>query len=382
MGAQDQYNAVVRMMAEAELDEASWPEASRRIDVGGGLVGSHLCVLRGESPDNAEFLFGRLYKRGEAHPELERTYVENYMAIDERLPRYFEMPDGVFSHVNALVPESVRRQSATYNEFLTPTGGGNSVIVHLAGPEGLHIAWSLVRDGQPEDWSTDQIEWIRGLLPHVRHFVLVRRMLASADGIRVRSLLDLQLGGRVGAILLDRWGRIQDANDRARDMLRAKDGLGDHGGFLFPSRKADTSRLRRLLARVLPGADGEAEGGSMGIHRRSAPPLALYATPMSGAFSDFGPGSVAALIMVADPLDKLEVDETQFPALLGLTPMQSRVAAFLTSGDTVQSISATLHLSPETVRWHIKQILGRLGLSRQADIIRLVLSTPGALKRR
>lgn len=208
MGAQDQFDGVVRLLAEAELDEARWPEAARQIDVGGGLIGNHLCVLRGESRNVAEFLFGRLYQHGEANPELERTYVESYMAVDERLPQFFDMPDGAFSHVNALVPESTRRQSATYNEFLTPTGAGNSVIVHLPAPEGSHIIWSLARAGQPDDWSSDQIEWFRGLLPHVRHFVQVRQMLASADKVRVRSLLDLQLGARVGAILLDRWGRI------------------------------------------------------------------------------------------------------------------------------------------------------------------------------
>lgn len=39
---------------------------------------------RGERRDNAEFLFGKLYKRGEPDEELERRYVEDYFAIDER----------------------------------------------------------------------------------------------------------------------------------------------------------------------------------------------------------------------------------------------------------------------------------------------------------
>ena len=369
-------------MAEAELDDARWPETSRLIDEGCGLMGNHLTILRGDSRNNAEFLFGRLYEHGVANDELERTYVENFFAVDERLPRYFDMADGALAHVDALVAESVRKRSATYNEFLAPSGGGNSLIVHLDGPEGLHIVWLLARAGKPNDWSSDQMERIRSLLPHVRHFVRVRQALAGADASRVRSMLDLLLNGRVSVFLLDSWGHIVEANDRARAMLSDRDGLCDHGGFLFPCCKTDTGRLRRLLAGVLPRAGGNPAGGSMQVHRHAGPPLALHATPMSGALSDVGPGSVAAVVIVADPLDKREIDEGRLAALLGLTPMQSRVAASLAGGGTVRSIAAAINRSPETVRWHIKQIMARFGLSRQGDIIRLVLSTPGVFKSR
>ena len=382
MGGQDQFDGIVSALAEAELDDAHWPEASRLIDDGCGLIGNHLAIIRGASPKDAEFLFGRLYEHGEANDELERTYVNDYFAVDERLPRYFDMPDGALAHVNALVTDSVRRTSATYNEFLAPTGGGNSLIVHLDGPEGLHIVWLLARAGKPDDWSCDQIDRITGLLPHVRHFVRVRQALAGADKSRVQSMLDVQLDGRVGVFLLDRWGHIVESNDHARAILGAHDGLTDHRGFLFPCCRTDTGRLRRLLARVLPRAGGNPEGGSMPVHRHAGPPLALHAIPVPGTLSDVGPGSVAAVIIVADPLDKPVIDESRLSALLGLTPMQSRVAASLASGGTVQSTAVAINRSPETVRWHIKQILARFGLSRQGDIVRLVLSTPGVFESR
>ncbi|MCY4563988.1 MAG: helix-turn-helix transcriptional regulator, partial [Gammaproteobacteria bacterium] len=374
--------SIVRALAEAELDDERWPEASRLIDDCCGLVGSHLAIIRGDSRDDAEFLFGRLYEHGVANDELERTYVENYFAVDERVPRYFEMPDGELTHVNALVTESVRKNSPTYNEFLAPTGGGNSLLVHLDEPEDLHVVWLLARAGKPDDWSSDQMERIVSLLPHVRHFVRVRQALAGADTLRVRSMLDLLPNGRVGVFLLDRWGHIVETNDRARAMLRARNGLSDHRGFLCPCCKTDTGRLRRLLARVLPRAGGNPVGGSMPIQRHGGPPLVLHATPMSGVLSEVGPGSVAAVIIVADPLDKPKIDEARLSALLGLTPMQSRVAASLASGGTVKSIAVAINRSQETVRWHIKQIMARFGLSRQGDIVRLVLSTPGVFESR
>ena len=109
-------------------------------------------------------------------------------AVDERVPRYFDMPDGALAHVNTPVTESVRKTSATYNEFLAPTGGGNSLIVHLDGPEGLYVVWLLARAGKPDDWSSNQLERVASLLPHMRRFVRVRQALAGADTSRVRSI--------------------------------------------------------------------------------------------------------------------------------------------------------------------------------------------------
>ena len=244
MGGEEQFDRIVPAVTGAGLDESQWPEASRLIDECCGLIGNHLTIIRGDSPKNAQFQFGRLYLHGEPNEELERTYVENYFAIDERLPRYFDLPDSAPVHVNTLVTEFVRRNSATYNEFLAPSGGGNSVMVRLVGPQGLNIIWLLARKGKPNDWSGDQIERAKSLLPHLRQFARVRQTLADADASRTRSMLDLLLNDRFGAILLDRWGRIVEANDRARNLLRRQEGLKDSRGFLTACRTADNVRLR------------------------------------------------------------------------------------------------------------------------------------------
>ena len=62
---------------------------------------------------------------------------------------------------------------------------------------------------------------------------------------------------------------------------------------------------------------------------------------------------------------------------LGLTPAQARVAAALASGGTAASIAAATHRTEAGVRWHIREALSRLRLSRQVDLVRVVLSTPG-----
>ena len=68
-------------------------------------------------------------------------------------------------------------------------------------------------------------------------------------------------------------------------------------------------------------------------------------------------------------------------AALGLTPAQSQIAVMLAEGRTVPEIARETGRRESTVRWHIKEIFARHGISRQAELIRLVLSLadiPGA----
>ena len=59
---------------------------------------------------------------------------------------------------------------------------------------------------------------------------------------------------------------------------------------------------------------------------------------------------------------------------LGLTPTESRIAAALASGSRVRDIAAATGSQETTIRWHIKRIFRKLGVDRQADLVRLVLS--------
>ena len=383
MDQRERFQRVVASLREAELDDARWSAASAHLDDACGLWGNHLAVIRGDRRDNAEFLFGKLYKRGEPDEDLERLYVEGYFAIDERFPRFFTMADGRLTHVDAMFNDRERAASPTYNDFLVPTGAGNSLNVRMAGPGGLHIVMSLVRPGDPTDWATPQVAMIRRLLPHVRHFVRVRQALADAGTGAVRAAAGALGAKRIGIVLLDRRGRIVEANDRARALLSANDGVRDRGGHLTASHGRDADMLAKLLAAALGRSIDDAEGGTMPVRRTGRPSLALHVSPLAAnSDADFGAiGGCAAMVLIVDPLDKPGVDAVRLAQALDLTPAQARVAAALAAGATVRSIAAASNRSEAVVRWHLNRMMAQLELAGQTDLVRLVLTTPGVFRR-
>jgi DNA-binding CsgD family transcriptional regulator len=62
----------------------------------------------------------------------------------------------------------------------------------------------------------------------------------------------------------------------------------------------------------------------------------------------------------------------------GLTRAEARVATRLAEGMTLPEIGAVLDIRPETVRTHLKRIYAKTGASRQAELVRLVLTLGGA----
>ena len=59
---------------------------------------------------------------------------------------------------------------------------------------------------------------------------------------------------------------------------------------------------------------------------------------------------------------------------LGLTPAESQVAVWLADGKSVRDIALTTGLTDGAIYWRLKQIYHKLPISRQVDLVRLVLS--------
>ena len=205
-----------------------------------------------------------------------------------------------------------------------------------------------------------------------------RQALAGAGALGASFARLLDTTG-LGIVQLDGRGRIVVANDRARDLLRSGDGLFDEDGFLYARRPEDNTSLQGLLARALPPFGGQGAGGSTMVRRSSAlPPLVLHVNPVGRQETDLRVWPVAAFVLVVDPASQTRIDPAVAAATLGLTGMESRVAVLLAQGMNVREVAAATGRKESTIRSHVKHMFAKHGLSRQAELVRLVLSLAGA----
>ena len=375
MSQQDAFDSIVAALHETALNDTLWPRTSTLIDEAVGMWGSHLAVESGHTRNDAEFVFGDAYCHGEL-VEMGRMYANTYFPHDERVQRLLHLPDSRVVHVTQVYTEHELQTSPTYNEFLCRFGAGNGLNLRMDGPDGLHILWAFTDPDDPHGWRSEQIALIKQLLPHIRQFVRVRQALASAEalGTSLISLLDNTL---LGVLFLDRRGKIVEANTRGLRILRRGDSVVDRDGALCARLPTDNAKLRRLLAHALPHWGQTVSSGSMTLRRPSSKlPLTLHISPVTHR-ADFGAQRVAALVLLVDPAQQPQIDPTFLAATLGLSRAESQVAADLAAGHSIRDIAVATHRTQAAVRWHLRHMYAKLGISRQADLVRLVLSTVG-----
>ena len=373
MGNRDAFERILESFYDAMLDDARWPAASALIDEACGLTGSGLLVTEGTKEDARVCPLG-LYYRGEPRKDLEREYLEKYHPADERVPRFRRLADGRLMRISDLYTAEELKTSPTYNEMLLRAGMRNGLNARLKMPDGASIAWSI---GDPVDldgWMSSRIAMITGLLPHIRQFIRVRQALVRA-GARSTTAAALLDNPRIGAVHLDRRGRIMEVNDRARAILRNGDGLSDGGGMLRTRAPADQVRLERLLGEALPASNAAPVSGSMLLRRSPVlPPFVVYVKPMGVPKPDYGARHVAALVLIVEPGRQRIVSADVVARILDLTPSESQVAVWLAEGKTVRDMAEATRHTEASIYWHLNQIYRKQSISRQVDLVRLVLS--------
>ena len=367
------FERVLASLYDAMLDDTHWPATSALIDEACGVVGNAILVGEGP-PDDIRVLPVGLYYRGQRREDLEREYVEIYHPIDERVPRFRQLPESRLAHVPDLYTAEELKTSPTYNEALRRSQYQHGLNVLLDGPDASHIAWGLCDPVASDGWGSSQIAMVTRLLPHIRQFIRVRQALvrAQAGDTTVTALLETP---RIGIIHLDRRGRILAVNDRARRLLRQGAGVSDKEGVLQARAPDDQYRLARLVAEALPSSGAVPVSGSMRLGRVfGLPPLVVHVKPVGVPQPDYGARHVAALVLLVEPGHHPRVDPAVVARTLGLTPAESQVAVWLAEGRSVRDIATATGLTDGAIYWHLKQIYQTLPISRQVDLVRLVLS--------
>ena len=336
-------------------------------------MGNALLVGEGP-PDDIRVTFVGLYYRGLRRLDLEREYLELYHPINEGIPRLRQLPDGQLVPIKDLYTAEERTTSRAYNEALRRGQYQQGVNVRLAGPGGSPMTWSLADPVASAGWGSSQIAMVRRLTPHIRQFIRVRQALvcAQAGDTTVTALLETP---RIGVLHLDRRGRILAVNDRARSLLRDGEGVSDEDGVLQASAPDDQVRLVQLVAEALPTSSAVPVSGSMLLGRAAGvPPLVVHVKPVGVPSPDYGARPVAALVLLVEPGRHPRLDPDVVARTLGLTPAESQVAVWVADGKSVRDIALATGLTEGAIYWHLKQIYKTLPISRQVDLVRLVLS--------
>lgn len=105
--------------------------------------------------------------------------------------------------------------------------------------------------------------------------------------------------------------------------------------------------------------------------RQGTPPLILHLLPVRRAARDIF-SRAAAVLAVTEVGQVGPPDLRVLCGLFDLTPAQARVARALAMAQTPEMVAASLGISLETARSHLKKIMQKTGTTRQAELVLLL----------
>ena len=284
------------------------------------------------------------------------------------------LPSGRVAATGAqLVPRDVYRRSEIYHEVSRPAGHEDCLATAIA-VDGPRLGFvSLYR--RELFGRTDLVAFERVAQQLRRALVLqasvLRRATAAASLESVAA----------PALVCDASGKLEAANPAAERLLREGDGVCLLGGRIHARLPESDARLQRAIGGASETARGSGAHGSgmLAIQRFERPPLGALAVPAPGlrevpllAQLSGGP---AVLVVLSDPEQRPELPSEVLQRVFQLTPAEAGLARALARGATLAEYADTHEVTIETARTRVKAVLHKTGVHRQADLVRLVLTS-------
>jgi DNA-binding CsgD family transcriptional regulator len=179
-----------------------------------------------------------------------------------------------------------------------------------------------------------------------------------------------------GVVLVDAHGRVLFANRAAGAIMRLGDGIALMAEGLRARSVANAKQLKALISEAAKGGSG----GTMRVVRASlAEPLLLLIVPALPQGCRPTDASPAAIVFVTDPTCAPTPTRRMLRELFGLTATEAKVAMSIAAGNDCRNTARQLRMSMNTVHTHMRHIFRKLGVHRQADLVRVLIRAGIAL---
>ena len=199
----------------------------------------------------------------------------------------------------------------------------------------------------------------------------------AGDRIAIAEALDCL---PLGVVVVDADGKVIHMNESAKAITRSDNGLRVVMGRLEACKAEDTLTLRALLHRAARRGDLQGRGGAMPISRPGRDkPLSVIVTPLRHQSEEPSRGEPAAVLFVSDPENGQQTPDGHLMDLFGLTRTEATLTLKLLEGRGLDWAARQSGMGVNTARTHLKRVFEKTGTHRQAELVRLILSSPAVL---
>lgn len=370
------HSEIVAEFYDASVDGTSWQTALKGL---ARVFDADACAMVRRDFSSGE---GRITHAFGLDSPAQSAYAKRFSHDD-----LWAAEDARFQTANAflgtdVVPESDLLSSSLQREWLQPRGLLHVVFIVVQREANVAHYVMVLRKATKAAYAATDLSVARTLTPRLAAAFRIGSDLARERGERLMALEALD-AMPTGVIIVDRAGGIVYANHFAHAILASGEGVIVTDAGLTLDRPGHRIRIRDLIAHLEGGSGSssltEPIAYTIPRFRQQRPLTCLLVSAAGRGAAVEQVDAAAAILFVGDPERPVAFDATRISRLYGLSRAEARVAALLARGFRLEEAADSLGIAYETVRKHLKQIFVKTSVSRQAELVRMLVTGPAGL---
>lgn len=370
-GTEDVALDLIGAIYDVALDASLWPDILNRI---GDAVGAPRVMFG--------FYDGATGQSAIHAPRFDPEMVRSCVKWDPHNPlpglSAGRRPGSVFT-ISDFIALDDFRATAFFREWWRPNGLSlEPLTTNLLTDAGTAAIFTCNQDLDRVPLGSDKKRLFAILAKHLVRAVALQRRLhhATLAGEGALSALDRL---EQGFLLLDTAGRPVFINHVGQRLLDAHDGIQLEAGVLSAPNADDNRALLRIIGACIAEGTAAGVGGEITLRRASGDsPLEVLVMPAPAeapiaAMPRTGGQRPAAIVIVTDPDKETRSRIEALRERFGLTPAETTFALEIVKGDGRQATADRLGITVGTARSHLSKIFDKTGVSRQAELVRLLM---------
>ena len=305
------------------------------------------------------------------------AYREQFFALDP----FVNLPLDKVIALEDILPDQELMATDYYQYYLEPINLFRILGVDTSEPGGMLARLRFSRRHSEARFAARDRRLLALIAPHLRMAIEIYAKLNRTTAER-----DVYAGAvnqlSVASIILDEQGRVLNTNSLAQSLLDQADGLSLRDDRLHIEGRDINRELQQALEIIIKAQSGGKTSvvRALRVPRRSGrSDLGLVIRPVPASTWSEGQRSPCAAVFVSDPDWHEPTSRQILGELFGLTPAESNLAILLARGLSLADVSASEAISQHTARAQLKSIFSKTGVSRQAELVRLVLKSVASL---
>ncbi|MBR1217993.1 helix-turn-helix transcriptional regulator [Bradyrhizobium sp. U87765 SZCCT0131] len=231
----------------------------------------------------------------------------------------------------------------------------------------------IYRDRAEPEFDAEEEAIAQILVTQVAHGLEVASRIDSNTFERT-LYLDVLDKLNVGFVMIDQSCRVIRTSRLAERILSRRDGLLIQAGKLCAVNSLEDRELQKAIKaatqRTAVG-DLESSRGLSFTKRSGSRTLGVMIRPVTSGVDK----TISVVIYIRDCDMAPDVESEFVRQMFDLTPAEAAVTRGLAAGLSLEDAAISLDISRNTARAHLRSIFSKSGITRQTELVRLVLNS-------